>query len=125
MEGALDVIAELKKKYRLVIVSARFGTQIEDTHHWLEKHLPGVFDGIHFMEMWDEDKKTTKAKVCQEIGAGYLIDDNVEHCGLAAEEGIQALLFGDYGWNRAEDVHPGVVRVKDWHAVAAYFKGRS
>jgi hypothetical protein len=59
--------------------------------------------------------------ICQEIGAGYLIDDNVEHCRLAAEAGVKALLFGEYGWNKHLPTPPGVERVKDWKDVTDYF----
>ncbi len=120
-DAALDVINRLKRKYDLVIVTAREDSRIEGTHKWLDQNFPNIFKRVEFTPVWSKDKKTSKAKICKVIGAGYLIDDNVEHCNLAAQEGIQALLFGEYGWNRSQELHKRVKRVKDWHAVAEYF----
>ena len=52
------------------------------------------------------------------IGASYLIDDSFGHCELAAEVGIKAILFGNYGWNRQQTLIDGIVRCKDWDAVS-------
>jgi len=48
----------------------------------------------------------------------------VEDCTLAHEAGVQALLFGEYGWNMTQAIPESVVRVKDWQAVKEYFDGR-
>ncbi len=125
MPGAIKAINELKKSYHLVIVSARYGSQTEDTHHWLDKHFPSTFKGVEFVPLWYEDSTWTKAKICKQLQASYLVDDNVEHCNLAAQEGISALLFGSYGWNMHEDLIPGVQRVSDWVAVRGFFDDKS
>lgn len=124
--AAALAIAELKKTFSLQIVTSRFQDHVIPTEAWLLEHAPSVFDGLHFVHMWDRDGfKATKAHICREIGAGYLIDDSTEHCNLAAEAGVRALLFGEYGWNITEQLHSGVVRVKDWDAVLEYFGGKS
>jgi len=121
VEGAAAVIDMLKERFNLAIVTSRYGRQLETTRPWLEQHFPGIFSRVEFVAAWSTDKKATKAIICKAIGAGYLIDDNPEHCNLAAEEGIMSLLFGDYGWNRNAKTHPAVVRVKNWQEVAEYF----
>ncbi len=120
---AIQTIRYLQEKgYRLEVITSR-GLQWQvGTEAWLEKHLPNVFNNVHFVELWNKDNtKATKAMICQEIGAGYLIDDNAEHCNLADEAGVQALLFGEWGWNMFQTVRPGVRRVLDWKAVREYF----
>lgn len=108
--------------YTLEIVTSRGKDWQKGTEEWLEKHQPNVFNNIHFVELWGtKSKKATKAEICQQIGAGYLIDDNVEHCNLAAESGVTALLFGEFGWNLYHEVHPKVQRVKDWAEVVEFF----
>jgi 5'(3')-deoxyribonucleotidase len=121
VKGSRNSINTLKKRYELVIVTSRYGLQLKTTRPWLEKHFPKTFGQVAFVATWSKDKKVSKAVVCKQIGASYLIDDNAEHCNLAAEEGIQALLFGDYGWNRQVEVHPTVRRVKNWEEVLEYF----
>lgn len=125
LTGASETISRLKRKYDLVIVTARPDTQAELTHAWLGKHFPKVFGQVRFVPVWDKSLKITKAQICKEVSADYLIDDSLEHCALAAEEGITALLFGDYGWNRKTQLPEGVIRVKDWQAVMEFFDARA
>ena len=120
VKDAIEVIAELEKKYNLVIVSARGDKQMEMTHQWLDAHFPEVFKGVHFQSAWYNDPTKTKAAICKEIGADYLIDDNSEHCFLAQKEGITALLFGDYGYNN-DEMSKGLKRVLNWQEVKEYF----
>lgn len=122
VEGAIKVITELEKSYELVIVSARADAQIEITHKWLLDHFPGVFKDVLFQSAWYEDKSMTKAAICKEIGASYLVDDNVEHCQTAQQEGITALLFGEYGWSKDNKETESLIRVKNWDEVRKYFE---
>lgn len=122
LNGAISVIEHLEKKYDLIVVTARGDEHIDATHTWLTKHFPETFKRVEFIGVWSKDEKVTKAQICNEVGAKYLIDDNVEHCVLAAEVGVQALLFGYYGWNYHEgDLPDGVKRVKTWQDVKKYF----
>ena len=122
---AKDAIQRLKKSYDLEIVTSRGVDYQNGTLQWLEDQVPDVFKGVHFVALWGNgNEKATKAKICQEIGAGYLIDDSVEHCNLAAEAGVTALLFGEWGWSKAQHIHKDVVRVVDWREVLEYFDDR-
>ncbi len=122
MPYVIGVLRKLEKNYHLVVVTSRQDTDIEETHQWLDHHFPKIFKQVEFVQAWSGDRKTSKAIICKEIGAAYLIDDSLEHCRLAAEEGIQSLLFGEYGWNRAKKLPSNVSRVKDWREVEAYFE---
>jgi uncharacterized HAD superfamily protein len=124
MSGAVESIKRLKKQYRLVIITARDDRQVELTHAWLDKHFPGVFDEIAFVHVWSGDIKASKAVIASKLEVSYLIDDNAEHCKLAAEAGIEAILFGDYGWNRSVELVDGVTRARNWQEVTEYFNGR-
>lgn len=122
LPGSTDTLRLLKDRgYELAVLTKRRPVLQEVTHRWLEQHYPETFSGVHFVDLWKADEQVTKAAICREIGAGYLIDDSAEHCSLADEAGVQALLFGDYGWNRAEKLPNSIVRVRDWAAVAEYF----
>lgn len=121
---AESVLAHLKKKFRLVIITARPKNLVDTTHEWLARHHAGVFDEVHFVPIWEPDNKVTKADICRQIDATYLIDDSVKHCNLAAEGGITALLFGDYVWWGRHEIDQRVVRASNWHQVKEYFDGR-
>lgn len=125
LSGAQEALQALSKSYNLVVVTARTKTIVQTTHDWLGKHFEGVFSDVHFVPIWEENNTVTKADICKEIGADYLIDDVVRHCNIAAKGGITPLLFGNYVWNRSETVEPNVVRVADWNAVLEYFDERS
>lgn len=119
--GAVEAISKLKKKYNFVVVTSRGDRSFEFTLSWLEEHFPKVFEEVAFVPLWSKDKEVTKAVICKEIGASYLIDDNAEHCNLAQEAGVQAFLFGEYGWNRNVEVGKNVVRIRNWREVVEYF----
>lgn len=118
---ALETLKKLKEKYMLLIVTARDERGVQMTHDALTEHYPDVFSGVHFVPLWGGEEKATKALICNEVGAEYLIDDSFEHCKLAAESGVKSLLFGHYGWNRYQKIAPGMTRTKDWLAVKEYF----
>lgn len=125
-DEARAAIKQLKTSYDLDIVTSRGPDYQEGTLSWLQEHVPGVFRDVHFVDLWHESsQKATKAKICQEIGAGYLIDDNAEHCNLSAEAGVSALLFGEWGWSISKPTHPNVTRVVGWREVLKYFDERN
>jgi 5'(3')-deoxyribonucleotidase len=121
IEAAQDALVLLAKRYDLAIVSARPRHVLDATHTWLYKHFGPIFKEVHFVPYWEVENRKSKADICNEIGANYLIDDIVKHCNVAAESGVKPLLFGDYSWNQAEDINENVVRVKNWQEVLAYF----
>lgn len=124
VKGSVEAISKLEKKYNFVVVTSRGDRSFEYTHSWLSKHFPKVFKEVAFVPLWSKDKEITKAEICNEIGASYLVDDNAEHCNLAQKAGVQALLFGQYGWNRNVELTKGIIRVKDWQEVLEYFDGK-
>lgn len=126
VSGALTALQKLQKKYKLIIVTARGREDAEATETWLEGHYPGIFHGVEFVpEAWLPNAEITKANICQQIGASYLIDDSLEHCEIVAKTGINCLLFGEYGWSRYRQLPPHIIRLKDWQAVEDYFDEQS
>jgi 5'(3')-deoxyribonucleotidase len=130
-EEAVPVLNELAKKYKLVVATSRRRAVSEVTRHWIDKYFAGIFEEIHHAGIFDVDdaseyteaSKKTKARLCQEIGADYLIDDHPKHCIGASAVGVKAILFGDYPWNSDVKLPPGIVRVKNWQEIGSYFSG--
>jgi len=118
---AREVLQELAKCYRLIVVTARDVSWEPATKRWLQERFPNMFEGMHFAG--HEKGKLTKGQLCKRLGAEWLIDDNVNHAHTALDEGIRVILFGDYGWHQGAKVHDDVVRCKDWPAVSEYFDG--
>ncbi|MBI3889351.1 hypothetical protein HY312_02130 [Candidatus Saccharibacteria bacterium] len=126
---ALPVLKKLKESYRLVIVTSRRTRVKDETLDWIDKNFAGIFDEVHFAGFFDsatKDRwKLTKADIVKELGAEYLIDDQLKHCFATASVGIETVLFGDYTWNRVQDALPAsVTRCKTWEEVGAYFESK-
>lgn len=125
-EEAEAVLRHLSERYELVIVTARDTILEEATHEWLQRHFRELFRKVHFTAHYALDgTRKSKADLCKEINASYLIDDTPHHALPAAKAGVKVLLFGDYPWNQIAELPAGVVRCKDWQAVQEYFDGLS
>ncbi|MGF7228536.1 MAG: 5' nucleotidase, NT5C type [Candidatus Saccharibacteria bacterium] len=127
--GAVAVLDKLRTTYDLRLATSRQHGHKEYTSTWIDAHFPEMFNDIHYSGIFDDDSlsahKRTKADLLEEIGATYLIDDQLKHCIAAAERGIKAVLFGDYTWNQADVLPPGVHRCATWKEVAEYFDEQS
>jgi uncharacterized HAD superfamily protein len=130
-EDAVPVLTSLKRRYNLVAVTSRRSILKPETDQWLDRHFPGLFAEVHYAGIWDgphdveKALKHTKTELCRELGAEYLIDDQLKHCISAAEAGITALLFGEYTWNRTEDRLPDkLIRVRGWNEVGEFFDAK-
>ncbi|HEY1064317.1 MAG TPA: hypothetical protein VGE30_03425 [Candidatus Saccharimonadales bacterium] len=118
--GALEELERRKDDYHFVLNTARPGDAFEVTKEALARFYPGIFADVHFIALWGSPQKVTKAEVCLAIGARHLIDDGFEHTSLAADAGIDAMLYGDLGWNRWQPLRLGMTRVRNWRDVGAH-----
>jgi 5'(3')-deoxyribonucleotidase len=129
IQESLPVLKKLKLKYKLVILTSRRRMIHDETIAWLDRYFKDVFDDIHYSGIYDELKpgslKLTKGELSRQIGADYLIDDQIKHVFAAAEVGIKGILFGPYRWNRSEELPPLVTRCETWTEVEEYFDGES
>lgn len=126
--GADEVLKQLKKRFKLIVLTARRTSIKPLTHKWIEEYYPNIFDDFIFAGFFDNlaggASDMTKAELAKSIQADYIIDDQLKHVLSAAEIGIQGILFGDYSWNKADVLPKNVTRVKNWHEVLNYFVTR-
>ncbi len=116
LDGAFACLSDLKSRYDLVVVSAKDPAYEAVTLEWIDRHFGGVFDrvilGIGHSERGEG--AVTKVDVCRDLGAAVMIDDQIGHLAGADRFGIRPILFGDYPWNRGEELPSGVHRAADW-----------
>lgn len=130
-ETARDVLLKLKPHHDLIVVTSRRQQIKGETLVWIQDRFPGVFeqDKIFFAGIWDVIDSSsafrTKGDILHQLGADYLIDDQPKHCNAAARQGVQAILFGEYGWHDREAVHEGTIRLRNWHEILEYFNAES
>ena len=120
MPGAEFAINELRKKFDIVLITARDPRWERATREWLKDQFGEHEPELYFSEMHRSPAGTkTKGEICREIGAGWMIDDNPGFCQTVLDNGVKAILFGEYGWHI--NVPKEVIRCKDWQAVLEYF----
>lgn len=129
IQDAPEVLKKLAVSYDLVITTSRRKVYEKETIDWMESRYGGIFQEIHHAGIWDDLTNgahlATKADLCNQIGADYLIDDQPKHCLSLVGSSVQPLLFGDYPWNNLHDLPQGLVRVHNWQEVLEYFDERS
>ena len=124
ISGARTVLEQRSDRYGYVLNTSRPGEALEVTREALRLFYPGLFAEVYCLSEWDTTRKATKAEICLGVGATHLVDDNFEHSAIAAEAGIDAMLYGDFGWNRWQELRPGMTRTPTWEAVGEHLDGR-
>lgn len=122
--GSAEAINELGKRYNLVLVTSRKKISEDLTRNWLKQHFEYLFNEIVFADFWDDDNENAKdghlrhkGDLFTQVGADFVIDDQLKHCIAATEQGMQVILFGDYSWNQVNELPNGIIRCKDWTEV--------
>lgn len=121
VEGATHALEELHKTYRLVAISSRSDEMQNATGRWLADTFGGQFDSVVCLGHGTKSK-ASKGQACKEVGASFLIDDNIGHCNDALDHGVQPILFGDYGWHDDDLIKDDFIHCKNWQEVTEYFK---
>lgn len=112
LPGAEFAVSELMKKYKIVLITARDPKWERATRDWLKGQFGVRAPEPYFNQAHRDSGSKTKGQICKDIGAKWLIDDNVEHCLSAVQEEVVPILFGSYGWQyRAPE---SLARCKDW-----------
>ena len=119
MASVAYALGILSEHYNLIVITSRIPSWEQVTREWLKSHFGDVFKGIYFAKGRQEGFTKSKGDICKEVGASWLIDDSPVHCASAADQGIKAILFGDYGWHH--NAPTDLPRCKDWPAVVEFF----
>ena len=131
--NAFETMKKLKQAgYNLISITSRPDSLRATTENLLERCFPNIFSDLffsynHYTKMNENEK--SKAEICLSENVSHIIDDSLTYCIQCAERGIEALLFGNYHWNKGiskeiilpeakEDLgNEKIHRVKDWLAV--------
>lgn len=121
MVHAERVLRVLAKQYDLISITARDERWRVATEEWLERMFKGSLSNLYFTGSRRDGSYKDKGMLCRELGASYLIDDNIDHCQAAINCNVTALLFGSYGWHSNRSMPQGLVRVNNWQEVKEFF----
>ncbi|MEK7471671.1 MAG: hypothetical protein AAB624_00290 [Patescibacteria group bacterium] len=123
LAGAEIGVATLLEKHKTVLITSRDPGWELATIKWTKHHFGERIPELYFSRNHKDTKEKTKGELCIELGATWLIDDNVEHCLSAIKVGVGAVLFGEYGWQQNKSKE--LIHCKDWSAVIEFFDGKA
>ena len=107
MAGSEDAIEHLASDFRVIDVTARRDNYKPTTHRWVEHFFPQVervhFSQNHYVHAGD---RISKAQICLENGAQFLIEDSGDYALQVADAGVSVYLF-DQPWNQG--VEHGII----------------
>lgn len=114
-------LKQLMDKYDVVFITSRNASWEKATLAWMNHYLGENQFKLFFTNRFADKGVKTKGQLCIELGATLLIDDNVDHCRSAIDNGVDAILFGEYGWQQS--IPSGLKQCKDWPNVLEYVNG--
>jgi len=112
LDGSQEAISLLRENFgKLSIVTGRQYYAADATYEFLDSHFPGLFADVIFTNSFalDGPREISKQNVCTYLGAGLLIDDNLDTC-LTTKNSV---IFGDYPWNEDNTSLPRISSWKD------------
>ena len=117
LEFSQDAVSLLNEQYLLTIVTGRQYYARDVTYDFIDTYFHGMFKDVIFTNSFSlNGPEVSKSDVCKDIGAGLLIDDNLNTCIDVTNEELDAYLFGDYDWNRgsSKNAYIHIPRISNW-----------
>ena len=99
---------------KLYVVTGRQYHVKNKTQWWIEKHFPNMFEDFVLTNSYTT-MEISKLKVCNDLDADVLIDDNYFTCVQCQQGGVEAMNFVGtpmYPW-----CEPNPLAVKNWSKV--------
>lgn len=121
IEGAHQALQTLDRHATVYLITSRDPQWEDATRRWFKHQFAHDDVSLYFCESHRDDTAQTKGQLCKMLGAELLIDDNPEHCATALDEGVDAILFGDYGWHHGASLP--VKRCRTWTDVVTELYG--
>lgn len=115
IKKAVEIVKELSKRHKIVIVTSRTRKVEKETRAWVKKYLPMIKEIFFTREDYHEASKP-KADICKTACADVLIDDNLRHVAGCDKEGVRAILL-NRPWNKKKEDEKLIRRVNSWSEI--------
>ena len=122
ISGVQQTIGHLRQVHDIVFITARPPSQGKETRRWLDMHIDAQIPVYFSANPFFNQIAQSKGEICAELGVDILIDDSIDNCRNAMQHGIDALLFGSYGWNA--EPPDDLRRCDNWQEVLGFFDER-
>jgi hypothetical protein len=122
MPGAQSALASLRQVVDIHVVTARTRPAFDiATHRWLDRHLPDLISGVHYIHEAFTAVGRPKASVCLQLGAALLVDDSVAHLQGLLNTAVTPVLFGLLPWSTG--ARAGLAWAPDWATATTLIRG--
>lgn len=122
IEDAGDSIRALNQRFNVIFITSRAPVLYDQTRKWLDKNIDPSIPVYLSAHKLLNSQAMSKGELCVDLGASLLIDDNIDNCQSALDNGVEAILFGRYGWN--QHAPEGLTRCTTWKDILEYLDGR-
>ena len=117
IEGSVEAMRDLKRRYSLGIVTGRQFYGRDATVDFVNRYFYDVFDFVLCTNSFSlYGREIPKHRACELMNCDVLIDDSAGNCDLVSAIGRRALLFGEYPWNAESDI----ARLSGWDKIDDY-----
>jgi hypothetical protein len=118
----IEALARRAESDELHLVTGRQSYLEDTTHDMLDRYFPDFFTTVehtnYFAPVNGKIRPRSKGEVCKQIGADVLLDDHLVHGQSVLEAGVkEVIVWGNYPWNRTEELSRGMVRCVTWNEV--------
>lgn len=115
-KDAIRGVKSLSRNHELHVITGRPMRLFDVTKNMIDTYYPDCFVGIECTSYF-EKHAVSKSVVCKKRNVDVLIDDFSVHVAQVLNDGVDALLFGDYPWNAQDDSSLVAERAHNWHEV--------
>merc|ERR1719229_12027 len=124
---AFSTLNELKDEFDFYVVTSRQANLEKVTEEWVNRHFPGIFEGVLLGNHWgptaSKATSISKPEMCRRIGACAIIDDAckyVTQCSESLPLVIQLNWRGENPWCLQQPIPKTVKIAYQWDHVKEY-----
>ena len=117
--NAYDTLHGMKEDFNFSVITSRRNELETMTREWIDEYFPDIFDEQLFGNHFNDGASLTKTEMCQQINARIAIDDNLKYCQELSKSLDLVILYGDYPWNKMDNLPDNVIRCNDWFDIKA------
>lgn len=112
-EDTQEYVRLVSSNHEMHVITARPPLLEAVTNRVIQRYFNGCFKSVEYTSHFHKDA-VSKSSICLKLSADILVDDFTPHLTLALQDGVDAVLFGDYPWNQPEDSGQSFTRAKNW-----------
>jgi hypothetical protein len=120
--GTYDTVMAVGERWPQAAVSSCPACIKNDTIDWINDHYGDAIDPVVVIgTSWGHGPSISKEDAYQQLEAAYVVDDLLSNVRAARKVGAVAILYGDYPWNRTNNIESDIIRCKNMDEVRAFF----